>query len=65
MRVKLATQTLSKSVADALLFLGEDLEYPLFQDVAPTAHFIKIFNDLFDICNSKNRFAKYFFKKPL
>lgn len=31
----------------------------------PTADFILKFNNLFDILNSRNRLAKYFYKKPL
>lgn len=65
MKVKIATQTLSKSVADALLYLGKDLKLPDFQCVEPTATFIKNFNDLFDVFNSRNRLTKYFFKRPL
>lgn len=62
MKVKIATQTLSKSVADALLYLGKESE---FRNVEPTASFIQKFNDLFDVFNSRNRMAKYFFKRPL
>lgn len=65
MRVKLATQTLSKSVADALLYLQNDANHPDFQNVDATATFLQNFNDLFDIFNSRNRLAKYMYKKPL
>ncbi|EFA01018.1 Transposable element P transposase-like Protein [Tribolium castaneum] len=64
MKVRLAAQTLSKSVSDALLFLKESGK-TVFIGAAATAKFIKIFNDLFDMFNSKNRLAKYFYKKPL
>lgn len=40
-RVKLATQTFSKSVADALLYLGCDLKDQEFQNVEATANFIQ------------------------
>nr|CAH7726064.1 unnamed protein product [Callosobruchus chinensis] len=53
MKVKIATQTLSRSVSDALLYLNA------------TAVFIRKFNDLFDSLNSRNRLAKYMFKRPL
>lgn len=65
MKVKIATQTLSRSVSDALLYLGQNLKLPEFRNVDATATFIRKFNDLFDIFNSRNRFAKYFFKRPL
>lgn len=64
MKVKFATQILSKSVADALLYLCIDLKVTAFKDAQPTATFIKYFNDLFDVFNSRNRKAKYFFKRP-
>nr|CAH7718891.1 unnamed protein product [Callosobruchus chinensis] len=54
MKVRLATQTLSKN-----------LKHHAFRDAEPTATFIKLFNDLFDIFNSKNRLAKYKYKRPL
>nr|CAH7718890.1 unnamed protein product [Callosobruchus chinensis] len=60
MKVRLATQTLSKSVSDALNYLCTDLKHHAFRDAEPTATFIKLFNDLFDIFNSKNRLAKWF-----
>nr|CAH7742429.1 unnamed protein product [Callosobruchus chinensis] len=65
MKVRLATQTLSKSVSDALNYLCTDLKHHAFRDAEPTANFIKLFNDLFDIFNSKNRLAKYKYKRPL
>nr|CAI5844767.1 unnamed protein product [Callosobruchus analis] len=54
MKVRLATQTLSKN-----------LKHHKFRDAEPTASFVKLFNDLFDIFNSKNRLAKYKYKRPL
>ncbi|CAH1981929.1 unnamed protein product [Acanthoscelides obtectus] len=65
MKVKIATQTLSKSVADALSYLCKDLKLPAFQNAEATAIFIKKFNDVFDIFNSRNKLAKYQFKRPL
>lgn len=37
----------------------------LFDNAEPTAQFIQIFNDLFDILSSRNRLAKYRYKKPI
>ncbi|CAH1993868.1 unnamed protein product [Acanthoscelides obtectus] len=65
MKVKIATQTLSKSVADALSYLCKDLKLPAFQNADATAIFIKKFNDVFDIFNSRNKLTKYQFKRPL
>nr|CAI5846405.1 unnamed protein product [Callosobruchus analis] len=55
MKAKIATQTLSKSVADALLYLCNDLKLQAFQNVKATVTFLKYFNDLFDILNSRNK----------
>lgn len=54
MKVKLATQLLSKSVADALEFCKNVLCLDDFQSCEPTIKFIRIFNDAFDILNSRN-----------
>ncbi|KFM71923.1 THAP domain-containing protein 9, partial [Stegodyphus mimosarum] len=64
MKVKLAAQVLSNSVADALLYLENDLKHPTFIGCAPTIKFLKIFNNLFDILNSKNLLSKDF-KSPI
>lgn len=65
MKVRIAAQTFSRSVADAILYLCEDLQLDNFKGAEETANFIKNFNDLFDILNSRNRLAKYQFKRPL
>lgn len=58
MKVKLAAQLLSRSVADALKYckakniLG-------FEDCDGTIEFITIFNDLFDVLNSRSIKGKY------
>ncbi|GBO14552.1 DNA transposase THAP9, partial [Araneus ventricosus] len=64
MKVKLATQVLSASVADALLYLANDLKLPEFEGCEATAEFLKCFNTLFDILNSRNILSKGF-KAPL
>lgn len=61
MRVKIAAQTLSRSTAVALEYLrtsqygNED-----FKDSEPTEKFCLIFNNLFDIMNSRTKYGKYF-----
>ncbi|KAG5862941.1 hypothetical protein JTB14_008034 [Gonioctena quinquepunctata] len=64
MKVNLAAQTLSASVANALEFLSKDLQHPDFKDAAPTIEFIRIIDRLFDLLNSRNPFAKGY-KTPL
>jgi hypothetical protein len=60
MKVKLATQLLSRSVSEALKFCRDNLKLPDFRDSGPTITFIKYFNDAFDILNSRsiNQYGK-------
>jgi hypothetical protein len=60
MKVSLAVQTLSRSVASSLEFVADDLKLPKFADVAETVKFIRIVDRLFDTLNSKNPFAREF-----
>jgi len=54
MKVKLATQLLSQSVADALKFCNYTLKLKEFSEVDGTVKFIEIFNAGFDILNSRS-----------
>ena len=63
MNVRVAAQTFSSSVADALQFLM-DSGHIEFKDAAGTIKFICIIDRLFHMFNSKNPFAKGF-KRPL
>lgn len=54
MKVKLATQLLSQSVADALKFCKYTLNLKDFSEVDGTVKFIEIFNAGFDILNSRS-----------
>lgn len=54
MKVRLATQLFSTSVADPLKLCTDDLQLPKFEDSWATEIFLRIINDLFDILNSKN-----------
>lgn len=65
MKVKIAAQTFSNSVADALIYLNRDLKEPQFVEVEATSEFCKIMNNLFDIFNCRNSFSKYIYRKPL
>ena len=64
MKVKLATQVLSRSVADALDFCRDDLKLPEFQGSEATSFFLRQFDTLFDLMNSKNVLGKGY-KSPL
>ena len=63
MKVNLAVQTLSSSVADAIQFLQE-LGHPSFKNASGTIKFIRIVDRLFDLFNSRNPRGKGF-KAPL
>lgn len=56
MNVRLAAQTLSKSVSDGLLFC-ENLN--LLTGVKGTATFCSLFNDAFDLLNCRNKLSKW------
>lgn len=52
MKVNLAVQTLSGSTASAMEFLKQN-GFPEFLDCEPTIQFVRIWNNLFDIFNTK------------
>lgn len=54
MKVKLATQLLSQSVAHALRFCNYNLNLEQFKNSDATIKFIELFNTAFDICNSRS-----------
>ncbi|KAB0798505.1 hypothetical protein PPYR_09498 [Photinus pyralis] len=58
MNVKLAAQTLSSSVASALLYCEKQIKLPEFQGAESTAYFCEIINNAFDLLNSRNKFSK-------
>ena len=64
MKVNIAAQTLSSSVADALEFCRDDLAMDAFADCAATVRYIRIIDRVFDLLNSRNPFAKGY-KAPL
>lgn len=65
MKVFLASQTFSNSVANALEFCAYDLKLNDFQCVEGTVHFCRIINNLFDVFNTKNLLSKAYFKRAL
>lgn len=63
MKTTLTAQTLSLNVAASLKYLCES-ENLNFKNCKPTAKFISIFNNIFDVCNSKSKFGREF-KRPI
>lgn len=63
MSVRLASETLSNSVADSMEFMQQECEQ--FNDVGGTVKFIRIFNDIFDIMNSTTSKNAIGFKRPI
>ena len=63
MNVKIAAQTLSSSVADALQFLM-DAGHPDLKDAAGTIKFLRVIDKIFDLLNSRSVFGKGY-KRPL
>ena len=63
MKVNIAAQTLSSSVADAIQFLDEN-DVPEFQGSGPTISFIRKVDRIFDLLNSRNPRGKGF-KAPM
>ena len=60
MKVNLAAQALSSSIADALEYCANTLKLRQFQGCEATVKFIRIFDRLFDVLNSRNPLAKGF-----
>jgi len=57
MKVKLAAQTLSTRVADALIFM-ETKYSSEFNGASATSIFCRTINDVFDFLNSRNKYGK-------
>ena len=64
MKVNLAAQVLSRSVADAIRYCELDLNLPRFRGSEATSHFLKQFDLIFDLMNSKNALGQGY-KSPL
>lgn len=64
MKVRLAVQLFSESVADALCYCVEELKLPEFVGCQATVHFIRIINNIFDILNCRSM-RPHAFKKAL
>lgn len=64
MKVSIAVQTLSASTANAIEFLM-NAGHDEFEDAVPTIQFIRVFNKLFDIFNTKSTGNQNNFKNSL
>ena len=64
MNVRLAAQTLSSSVADAIEFLDMSMKMSEFQGSQSTVTFIRTLDKLFDMLNSRSPIGKGY-KQPL
>lgn len=58
MKVHLAAQLFSSSVADALEFCEQDLKYPQFSGCTATVQFLRTIDAAFDVLNSRNPLGK-------
>lgn len=65
MKVKLAAQTFSNSVANALEFCSESLNLIEFKGCKPTIIFCKQMNNIFDLLNTRNYLSKDQYKNPI
>ena len=65
MRVYLAVQVISDSVADAIEFCESKLQLPGFSDSSGTCEFLRTFNRLFDWTDSKHAFQTGNYKSPM
>lgn len=64
MKVSLAAQTLSASVADGLQYCREILRHPQFQNTEGTEFFLRLVDKLFDLLNISNS-RNSGWKKPI
>lgn len=58
MKVSLAAQLFSSSVADALEYCEQELKYPQFSGCAATVQFLRTTDAAFDVLNSRNPLGK-------
>ncbi|KAL4103355.1 hypothetical protein QTP88_018732 [Uroleucon formosanum] len=65
MKVRLAVQTFSTSVANAILFCMNDLKLDNFQGADATIEFCLSINNIFDILNTRNFLSKGTYNKSI
>ena len=59
MKVNLATQTISDSVASSIDFSRTHLKLKQFVKSEATTEFLRVFDSIFDVMNSRSPFGKY------
>lgn len=64
MNVRLAAKTVSKSTAHSLEFADNVLSNPKFSNSAATVEYLLVFNNLFDVMNSKLNHYNEEYKRP-
>lgn len=64
MNVKVAVQTLSNSTAESIEYLDKVMRNDSFANSKATTNYIRVFNNLFDIMNSKEGHCDEEFKRP-
>jgi len=65
MKVRLAAQTFSQSVADAMTYCKNNLKLTDFNNCALTITFCININNIFDFLNTRNYLSKAEYTKPL
>lgn len=64
MNVRIAAQTISKSTSNSIKYADEHLKNPKFAKSAPTSEYLLMFNNLFDVMNSKRGHCNNEYKRP-
>lgn len=64
MNVKLAAQTISNSVATSIDYLNKEAKLDDFRGSEATTQYLRIFNNIFDIMNTKQGHTDKKFKRP-
>lgn len=57
-KVRLAAQTFSKSMADALTYCTDYINLNSFKNAEPTVKFCNVIKDIFDFSNTRNFLSK-------
>lgn len=64
MNVRLACETVSKSVSNSIKYADAHMKLPEFVDSEATSEYLLLFNNLFDVMNSKMGHCKNEYKRP-
>lgn len=64
MNVRLAVETLSNSTSNSIEYLDTQMKNEKFSNSGPTTKFFRVFNNLFDIMNTKKNHCDARYKRP-